>query len=80
MVDVLLSRFTPRLQNAAGVALATGDLIRYKLKDGSIVDTTVVSRRMQHENGAFGWECVFADTGQLGFADELRVIDWSGKT
>lgn len=76
---VRLSRFTPGLSSAEDVGLQKGDRIVYTLLNGKRVEGELTTDYRQHSNGAFGWECRFDDTGEIGFADELRVIGWAGK-
>ena len=76
---IFKSRFTPGLQTAEDVALAPGDKVLYKLQDGSEIGVTIKSPYSRHDNGAYGWEGVFEDDGQLGFVDETRVVDWEGR-
>lgn len=76
---VFKSRHTPGLETAEDVSLSIDDRIKYKLLGGEVVGGTIKSSYSRHDNGAHGWECVFDDDGQTGFADELRVVDWPGK-
>lgn len=74
------SRHTPGLRNARDVCLQIGDEVTYRLLSGDTVKVTITSTLKRHINGAYGYEGVFANTATLGFADELRIIDWKGKT
>jgi hypothetical protein len=77
---VTLSRFTPGLANAVDVALQPGDVCKWqKLGIGPVVEIEIKSTLRQHTNGCFGYEAVFADDGQLAFADERSIVDWHGK-
>lgn len=49
--------------------------VKYRLADGSEVWVVIKSERLQHkESGAYGWEALFEDDGEIGFADERRVV------
>lgn len=77
--QVFKARSTPGLETAEDVSLSMGDKVTYKLLDGGTVGGTIMSAYSQHDNGAYGWECKFDDDGEIGFADETRVVDWPGK-
>ena len=77
---VRLSRFTPGLANAEDVCLQQGDVVQYQCAEGLVSATVQHSDLRQHENGHYGYECRFHDTGQLGFACELRIVNWTGKS
>jgi hypothetical protein len=77
---VFASRFTPGLKNAGGVRLNRGNRITYELRGGEAVTGAVdCDNLMRHEAGAYGYEVRFDDTGERGFADEQRIVDWEGK-
>jgi hypothetical protein len=80
-VSVLVqrSRHTPGIASAKDVALRAGDRVTYRLLNGCEVKGTIASEKRQHTNGALGWETMFDDTRELGFADENRIVDWEGK-
>lgn len=50
-----------------------GTQLKYRLSDGSDVPITISSERLRHENGSWGWEAMFHDDGQTGFAEESRI-------
>lgn len=72
------SSHTPGLKNAVDVCLGPGTRIKYECEAGT-VGGVIKSEYRKHTNGAYGWEAIFDDTKELGFADELRVVDWDGK-
>jgi len=73
------SRFTPGLKNGEDVAFQLGDVVTYQTMASGDVKATVESPLMQHTTGIYGYEYIFEDTGELGFADERRIIGWDGK-
>jgi hypothetical protein len=54
--------------------LAVGARVKFRLSDGSDVWIKIRSERLKHESGAWGWEALFEDDGEIGFADERRVV------
>jgi len=73
------SRFTEGLKNGEDVSFDKGEMVKYKLQDGTTLDIIIQSELRRHENGCLGYEAIFSDDNQLGFADWRRIIDWQGK-
>lgn len=77
---VFKSRFTPGLQNATDVALQVDDRITHRShRTGTLTRAVIKSKLAQHSSGPYGYECVFADTGEFGFAAEEDIVDWAEK-
>lgn len=77
---VFKSRHTPGLQNATDVGLQIDDRIVHRSRStGALTGAVVQSKLMQHTTGPYGYECLFDDTGKLGFAGEEDIVDWVGK-
>lgn len=76
-MQVFKSRHTPGVKGYE-VFFEKGEVVKYKLLNGKIIDITVVSERMKHQQCAtFGYE--WYDNGELCFADGERIIDWKGR-
>lgn len=75
---VFKSRFTPGLSNAEDVKLNVGDRVEYTCKEGRVF-CVIKSELRQHTNGCYGYESLFEDNGEIGFADERRIVSWEGK-
>ena len=76
---VFKSSLTPGLENAEDVGLQKGTRVTYRLLSGERVTGVIKSAYSKHLNGCYGWEVLFDDTGELGFADERRIVDWDAK-
>lgn len=78
-MQVYKSRFTI---GATGdeISLGIGEKVQFQLLDGKVVDIEISSERMTHNQcETYGYEAVFSDNGELGFADGKRIIGWEGK-
>lgn len=78
MVQIYSSRHTPGVTGDY-VHFQKGEVIGYLTRNG-IVKATIDSERMTHERcPTFGYECIFHDTNERGFADGARIVEWEGK-
>jgi hypothetical protein len=78
-MSVFKSRHTPGAKGDE-ICLSVGETVEYLLLDGSTVNVRVTSGRMKHNRcRTFGFEGVFSDTGEIGFADGARIVNWEGK-
>ena len=50
-----------------------GEVVHYKLKDGTILDITIDSDLMKH-SGYLGYEAIFSDNNERGFAAAMCVF------
>ena len=72
------SRFTPGLKNGEGVAFQIGDIVDYRMRDGTELKITIDSELMTH-SGYRGYEAIFSDNGERAFAPAIGIYNWDGK-
>jgi hypothetical protein len=78
-MEIYKSRFTPNAK-ATEIKFSIGDVVKYKLRSGQVMDITIDSEPMSHSQCAFkGYEAIFSDNGQRSFAGSDGIIDWQGK-
>jgi hypothetical protein len=79
MTTVFKSRHTPKAKGYE-IDFQLGESVKYQLLNGVIINVVIVSERMTHDQcKTFGYEGIFSDTGEIGFADGERIISWEGK-
>lgn len=78
MVPVYKSRFTPGARGDE-VHLEIGEVVQFQLLNGTVIDVTIDSPRMTHDQcPTYGYEYI-SGTGGRCFADGARIIGWDGK-
>ena len=78
-MQIFKSRFTP---NATGdeILLSKGEKVKYKLKNGDVIDAIIDSERMSHSACQnLGYEAITLDNNERNFLDGKRIIWWDGK-
>lgn len=79
IMQVFSSRFTPGVKGF-DVHFLKGEVVKYQMKNGDIIDIIIDSERMKHEECEnYGYEAIYSDDGKRYFADGGRIIDWEGK-
>ena len=74
---VFKSRHTPNVK-AQEVKFEIGETVKYRLLNGDVVDVTIDSEPMMHDMcPTHGYEGIFSDTKERGFADCDRIIEWA---
>ena len=73
-----ISRYTPGLENGAGVQFHKGETVRYRMRNGEEHDIIIDSELMRHEPNFYGYEAIF-DDGVRAFAVARGIINWEGK-
>lgn len=70
---IFKSRHTPNVKiNETKIEI--GETVTYRLQNGNVVDVEIKSEPMTHARCAtYGYEGVFSDDGQLGFADNAKI-------
>lgn len=79
MIQVYKSKFTP---GATGdqIHFRIGEIVKYQLRNGDIIDIKIDSERMSHDNcDVLGYEAIFLDDNQKYFARGDKIIGWEGK-
>lgn len=80
MALVFDSKLKKGLTNGRTVKFNIGDVVKYKLENGKVLDIEITSEYMQHHIEEIdGYEAIFSDDGKSYFAVAERIIDWEGK-
>jgi hypothetical protein len=77
---IVKSRLTKGAK-ASEISLEIGEKVKYKLRNGKIIDAIIKSGRMRHPEcrGSFGYEALTLDDNTMNFIDVERIVSWEGK-
>ena len=78
-MQIYRSRFTPGLENVEHVGFDKGDIVKYRCRDGNVINITIDSERKMGGLDILGYEAIFSDDGNRYFAAAYGIIDWVGK-
>lgn len=74
---VFKSRHTPNVK-AQDIKFELGEVVKYRLLDGTSVDVKIDSEPMTHDRcPTHGYEGYFSDNGERAFADCDRIYEWN---
>lgn len=76
---IFKSRFTPGLANGERVQFNIGEVVKYTLQDGEVINIQIDSGYREHLNGERGYEAIFSDDHKRYFAVSKQITDWNGK-
>jgi len=77
-MQVLKSKYTKGLKDGTGVSFEIGDEVTYMDINKKTGTVKVISDRMTHLNGNYGYEATCDRFGDF-FMSEQNIVNWEGK-